>query len=205
MDLHYKSLDHPTAPVATTCSSFPAGDVNEFLIGSEEGAVFLGHRHGSRPGLSERFQGHFGPITSVDCHPPADSELSYLFLTSSTDWSVKLWDRRNANGWIRTFETSGDYVYDCKWNPTSPSVFATASGTGKIELWNLSSESEVPVNELQVSNQAINKIGFTNDGKRVVAGDASGALLVCLWEGVNMQGSKFHEVIGGWKNRLNED
>ena len=33
--------------VAVTSLSFPAGDVNNFIVGSEEGAVYTACRHGS--------------------------------------------------------------------------------------------------------------------------------------------------------------
>lgn len=33
-------------PVAVTAMAFPEGEVNKFLIGSEEGAIYLAERHG---------------------------------------------------------------------------------------------------------------------------------------------------------------
>lgn len=33
-------------PVAVTCMAFPAGDVNNFVVGSEEGTVYTASRHG---------------------------------------------------------------------------------------------------------------------------------------------------------------
>jgi len=32
--------------VAVTCMSFPIGDVNNFVVGSEEGSVYTACRHG---------------------------------------------------------------------------------------------------------------------------------------------------------------
>lgn len=45
------------------------------------------------PGVS-----HYGPVTGVDFFKAnqSGSEFSHLFLTSSTDWTVKLWTFRNA-------------------------------------------------------------------------------------------------------------
>lgn len=54
--------------VAVTSMSFPVGDVNNFVVGSEEGSVYTACRHGSKAGISEMFEGHQGPITGIHCH-----------------------------------------------------------------------------------------------------------------------------------------
>ncbi|CAF1006457.1 unnamed protein product [Didymodactylos carnosus] len=62
MDLAYKSK-----PVAATCLKFPGLDVNNYVIGSEEGQVYLGTRHGNKAGINEAYESHFGPITGKLC------------------------------------------------------------------------------------------------------------------------------------------
>ncbi len=57
-----------TKPVAATCLSFPSNDVNKFIVGSEECTVYQGQRHGSKPGISLQFEGHWGPVTSISSH-----------------------------------------------------------------------------------------------------------------------------------------
>ncbi len=44
--------------MAVTSLAFPAGDVNNFVVGSEEGAVYTACRHGSRAGVMDVFEGH---------------------------------------------------------------------------------------------------------------------------------------------------
>lgn len=44
-------------PVAVTCMAFPASDVNNFVVGSEEGAVYTASRHGRSGGA---IQGQLG-------------------------------------------------------------------------------------------------------------------------------------------------
>ena len=59
--------------VAVTSLSFPAGDVNNFIVGSEEGAVYTACRHGSRAGVLDVFEGHqvqsspFRPHFLISC------------------------------------------------------------------------------------------------------------------------------------------
>ncbi|XP_051752994.1 cytoplasmic dynein 1 intermediate chain 2 isoform X5 [Ctenopharyngodon idella] len=82
--------------VAVTSMSFPLGDVNNFVVGSEDGSVYTACRHGSKAGISEMFEGHHGPITGLDCHTAAGPvDFSHLFVTSSFDWTVKLWSTKN--------------------------------------------------------------------------------------------------------------
>ena len=56
-------------PVAVTSLAFPAGDVNNFIVGSEEGHVYTACRHGSRAGVLDLFEGHQGaPVTGLSTH-----------------------------------------------------------------------------------------------------------------------------------------
>uniref|UniRef100_A0A8C7ZUZ5 Dynein cytoplasmic 1 intermediate chain 2 n=1 Tax=Oryzias sinensis TaxID=183150 RepID=A0A8C7ZUZ5_9TELE len=81
--------------VAVTSMSFPLGDVNNFVVGSEDGSVYMSCRHGSKAGISEMFEGHHGPITGIHCHTAAGPlDFSHLFVTSSFDWTVKLWSTK---------------------------------------------------------------------------------------------------------------
>uniref|UniRef100_A0A674G7X4 Dynein cytoplasmic 1 intermediate chain 2 n=1 Tax=Taeniopygia guttata TaxID=59729 RepID=A0A674G7X4_TAEGU len=128
--------------VAVTCMSFPIGDVNNFVVGSEEGSVYTACRHGSKAGISEMFEGHQGPITGINCHAAVGPvDFSHLFVTSSFDWTVKLWTTKN-NKPLYSFEDNSDYVYDVMWSPTHPALFACVDGMGRLDLWNLNNDTE---------------------------------------------------------------
>ena len=47
-----------------TSLAFPTGDVNNFIVGSEEGTVYTACRHGSRAGILDSFEG----MDIFDCH-----------------------------------------------------------------------------------------------------------------------------------------
>jgi dynein intermediate chain, cytosolic len=155
-----------TNEVSITCFDFPDDEASTFWIGTEEGGIHQAHRYdraGSKAGLNlkDSYQSHAGPVTSLDFHPlrgPVD--FSDLFLTTSVDWTVKLWRARStgksatalastASGITRTisplmtFEESDDHVYDAKWHPAHPAVFGTVDGGGKFDLWNLNADTEV--------------------------------------------------------------
>jgi WD40 repeat protein len=163
--------------------------------------------------------GHFGMVTSVATHRHATSgvggssssssramrrgflrSVHGMALTTGVDWSTKLWApafREDAP--LLSFTSSSyDYMCDVQWCPTNPSVFATASTNGTIDLWNLASSIEDPLSgsdglnvhkimgggkssatttssldSTKISGGAVNKLEWSLDGKRlaVAAGD----------------------------------
>lgn len=44
---------------------------------------------------------------------------------------------------LYSFEQADDYVYDVKWSPTHPALFASVDGGAKFDLWNLNADTEV--------------------------------------------------------------
>ncbi|XP_013856720.1 cytoplasmic dynein 1 intermediate chain 2 isoform X1 [Austrofundulus limnaeus] len=165
--------------VAVTSMSFPLGDVNNFVVGSEDGSVYMSCRHGSKAGISEMFEGHHGPITGIHCHTAAGPlDFSHLFVTSSFDWTVKLWSTKN-NKPLYSFEDNSDYVYDVMWSPTHPALFACVDGVGHLDLWNLNNDTEVPTASVTVEgNPALNRVRWSHSGREIAVGDSDGQVLV---------------------------
>ena len=99
--------------------------------------MFAACRHGSKAGVTETYEGHQGPVTGISAHAVQGAiDFSHLFLTSSFDWTVKLWSMKE-NRPLYSFEDNGDYVYDVAWSPVHPALFATVDGTGRLDLWDL--------------------------------------------------------------------
>uniref|UniRef100_A0A7N9AMD2 Dynein cytoplasmic 1 intermediate chain 2 n=1 Tax=Mastacembelus armatus TaxID=205130 RepID=A0A7N9AMD2_9TELE len=165
--------------VAVTSMSFPLGDVNNFVVGSEDGSVYMSCRHGSKAGISEMFEGHHGPITGIHCHTAAGPlDFSHLFVTSSFDWTVKLWSTKN-NKPLYSFEDNSDYVYDVMWSPIHPALFACVDGVGHLDLWNLNNDTEVPTASVTVQgNPALNRVRWAQSGREIAVGDSDGQILV---------------------------
>ncbi|XP_051564078.1 dynein, cytoplasmic 1, intermediate chain 2a isoform X2 [Myxocyprinus asiaticus] len=173
MDLVFKQ----SKSVAVTSMSFPLGDVNNFVVGSEDGSVYTACRHGSRAGISEMFEGHHGPITGIHCHTAAGMvDFSHLFLTASFDWTVKLWSTKN-NKPLYSFEDNSDYVYDVMWSPVHPTLFACVDGLGRIDLWNLNNDTEVPTASMAVDGSpALNRLRWSQSGREIAVGDSEGQI-----------------------------
>ncbi|XP_061090227.1 dynein, cytoplasmic 1, intermediate chain 2a isoform X2 [Conger conger] len=165
--------------VAVTSMSFPLGDVNNFVVGSEDGSVYTACRHGSKAGISEMFEGHHGPITGIHCHTAVGPiDFSHLFATSSFDWTVKLWSTKN-NKPLYSFEDNSDYVYDVMWSPTHPALFACVDGVGHLDLWNLNNDTEVPTASITVEgNPALNRVRWAQSGREIAVGDSDGQILI---------------------------
>jgi len=194
-----------TDDLSPTCMAFPHSDPTYFLVGTEEGTIYPCHRYdraGAKAGVEPRisYKGHAGPVMSVDFHPvrgPVD--LGDLVLSSSLDWSVKLWKARppaattaTANGTpqaaapIMEFSRE-DVVYDAAWSPTKPGVFGLVDGAGQLEIWDITMDTEVPIAKASPSSRvgathltkSLNKIAWEeHDGKRAAVGGLDGMVTV---------------------------
>lgn len=176
-------------PIAVTCFAFPSGDINNFVVGSEEGMLYPSIRHGAKAGqdlkcfndttgdVTEQ-RSHHGPVTAVDFHKAQGSgDFAHLFLSSSTDWTVKLWSYRNTSRPLYSFEEAGDYIYDVAWSPTHPALFVTADGMGCLDFWNLNQDTEIPAAKVWVDKkEALNCVKWGANGRTLAVGDAAGVV-----------------------------
>ncbi|XP_047738069.1 cytoplasmic dynein 1 intermediate chain isoform X2 [Hyalella azteca] len=212
MELQHKQ----SRAVAVTCLAFPNADVNNYIIGSEEGTVFTACRHGSKAGILDAYEGHQAPVTGVSAHStPGQIDFSHLFLTSSFDWTVKLWSMKH---WslketkpLYSFENSSDYVYDVAWSPTHPALFTTVDGTGRIDLWNLNLDTEAPTTTASVDGApALNRVSWTPSGTQIAVGDDSGRVHIYdvgdhLYQPRQDDWSQLVHTLGELKNNRTEE
>ncbi|XP_074593499.1 dynein, cytoplasmic 1, intermediate chain 2a-like isoform X2 [Brevipalpus obovatus] len=165
--------------VAVTSISFPVGESNNFILGCEEGAVYTACRHDSKAGVLGVFEGHQGPITNVDCHAvDTQIDFSHLFLSSSLDWTVKLWSSKDKTcSALHSFEDNCEYVYDVRWSPLHPALFATVDGMGRADVWNLNNDTELPTASVVIEgNPALNRVLWTPSGTQLAIGDDYGKI-----------------------------
>jgi dynein intermediate chain len=67
-----------------------------------------------------------------------------------------------------------DYIYDTKWHPNNPSLFAAVDGIGNLDLYDLNKDVECSIYRHQIGKNALNKLCWSNDGKRIAVGDSTG-------------------------------
>ncbi|OJJ63180.1 hypothetical protein ASPSYDRAFT_41941 [Aspergillus sydowii CBS 593.65] len=196
-----------TEDLAPTTMSFPQSDPTFFIVGTEEGGIYPCHRYdraGAKAGTDHRlaYRGHAAPIMSTAFHPargPVD--LGDLMLSSSLDWSVKLWRVRPPAA-TAPAATSGitdtqvvtpildinreDVVYDARWSPHRPGVFSVVDGAGNLEVWDLYTDTEVPAvrtspskGRAGVLSRSLNKVAWEErEGRRLATGGLDGVVTV---------------------------
>ena len=120
-----------------------------------------------------------GPVTGIHTNGvPGSIDFSQYFLSSSFDWTVKLWNAKEARP-LHSFEDFADYVYDVKWSPIHPALFATVDGMGRLDIWNLNSDVEVPTaNTVVEGNTALNKCLWHSSGHSIAVGEDTGRISV---------------------------
>lgn len=217
-----------TDDISPTCIGFPPSDPTSFLIGTEEGTLYPCHRYdraGAKAGVDSRirYKGHSAPIMSLNFHSPRGPvDLSDMVITSSIDWTVRLWRIRPPSSTSTT--TTGnatsssaistslpgqsntalqdiapvmefsreDLVYDARWSPAKPGVFSLVDGSGSVEVWDILSDTEIPVTKATPSlnkrvmgmsagyvPKSLNKVAWDDkDGKRLGVGGANGMVTV---------------------------
>lgn len=175
LELQYKQ----SKSIAITSMAFPKNEINNFVLGSEDGNVYSGCRHGTRPGIIDAYEKHLGPVTGISTHYNQSSpDFGHLFLTSSIDWTIKLWSLKE-NKPLYSFEDNSDYVCDVAWSPIHPALFASVDGNGRLDLWNLNQDTEVPTVSVVIDGApALNRVSWTPSGLHVTIGDDSGKIYV---------------------------
>ena len=175
---------------------------NEFIIGCDKNDIYSIRLYDKDYEVLNGFSGSKGPIFGISPHPSAgenNPDFSDLFLSCGADWTTKLWSTKIPNAPLLTFNQSKDYVYSVKWHPINPYIFATADGSGFIDLWDLNRDKEIPTFRYNLHN-AINKLAWSFDGKKLAAGDINGHINIFSSEKdvINVKGedvNKFYNSI----------
>jgi dynein intermediate chain len=116
-----------------------------------------------------------------------------LFLTSSLDWTVKLWNTAQSleEPLLQFFSPTYDYICGAQWSPSNASLFGTISSNGSVNLWNMSKSVLEPSETFHINSRSpalpgggskgagaasLNKFSWLRDGRKMVVGDSAGSL-----------------------------
>jgi WD40 repeat protein len=123
-----------------------------------------------------------GLVSSIEPHVSRRTAFKNLLLTSSLDWTVKLWNLGSFGKPLFEFNMpSYDYVCDVKWSPANPGIFSTVASGGKIAIWKIGASTTGPFDEINVLDADTNK---TTKDKKLLAAQKdkkSGALNKAVW------------------------
>ena len=158
------------------CISFSPRDPNFYLAGTEDGAILKCSCSYNEQHL-ESFLGHSGPVYKLRWSPFCPN----TFISCSADWSIKLWHQEHPNA-IFTFFSTTDYVADICWSPNNSTVFASVTGDGRVDVWDISVNTLDPVTSIQ-TNKKLSTVAFSLASPVLVVGHEGGGVDVFSLEG----------------------
>jgi dynein intermediate chain, cytosolic len=189
-------------PVSASCMSLGPDEENRKLIVGTEGGALCLFTLPLKPNTQfEQVSAHYGMITAITVNPSTVKPFKDLILTSSVDWTVKLWNiQRIGTAPSPIFEFSAsafDYYSSVRWCPIHPGIFTTITSGGVLMLWNLCQSIVEPVGTLRLHQDdkdkdtkslststtnasvtsaatisALNKTVWISDGKKLLIGDS---------------------------------
>ncbi|CAI7675293.1 unnamed protein product [Penicillium pancosmium] len=127
-----------------------------------------------RPGLQLcRFQGHNRQVHRLAFNP----HLASWLLSGSQDGTIRMWDLRSASanrgpstcGSKHVYQGNSDAIRDVRWSPTDGVVFATASDSGAIQMWD-SRKTNAPLMRIAAHDRPCFAVDWHPDGKHIVSG-----------------------------------
>ncbi|CAM9172824.1 unnamed protein product [Discosporangium mesarthrocarpum] len=177
--LQTMGLRNKGKPVSVSSMALAETDEHqELIVGSESGGVFTTPIHSRTSGTVQEYPGHYGMVTSVDVNHSSSKMLRRLLLSSSLDWTTRLWhlDRPSKQPIQSLTHGTYDYVCDAKWSPKHPALFMTANISGELALWNLNHSMEEPLAPpVKVAERcALTRMAWSSDGRKLCVGDAKG-------------------------------
>ncbi|KAJ5751870.1 hypothetical protein N7520_008787 [Penicillium odoratum] len=127
-----------------------------------------------RPGLQLcRFQGHNRQVHRLAFNP----HLASWLLSGSQDGTIRMWDLRSAStnrglstcGSKHIYQGNSDAIRDVRWSPSDGVVFATASDSGAIQMWD-SRKTTAPLMRIAAHDRPCFAVDWHPDGKHIVSG-----------------------------------
>ncbi|KAJ5095783.1 hypothetical protein NUU61_005139 [Penicillium alfredii] len=127
-----------------------------------------------RPGLQLcRFQGHNRQVHRLAFNPHRPAWL----LSGSQDGTIRMWDLRSASanrgsstcGSKHVYHGNSDAIRDVRWSPSDGVVFATATDSGAIQMWDCR-KVNAPLMRIAAHDRPCFAVDWHPDGKHIVSG-----------------------------------
>ncbi|KAK1147486.1 SEA (Seh1-associated) complex subunit [Aspergillus melleus] len=120
-----------------------------------------------------RFQGHNRQVHRLAFNP----HRPHLLLSGSQDSSIRMWDLRvpsiergaSVCGSKEHFNGNSDAIRDIRWSPSDASMFATATDSGAIQLWDIRKTS-APAMRITAHDRPCFSVDWHPDGKHIISG-----------------------------------
>ncbi|KAJ1340367.1 hypothetical protein BSLG_005009 [Batrachochytrium salamandrivorans] len=147
--------------VGGTVLDFETTMPTKFMVGSENGSVFMCNKKAKNPSekITHIYPGHHGPIYALQRNP----FFLKTFLTIG-DWKAQIW-AEDVRSPIMSTKYSTQYLTDGCWSPTRPSVFFTSKMDGTFDVWDYIFKQHEPTLTVQAGNSHIQCIKAQEHGK----------------------------------------
>ncbi|XP_069573424.1 cytoplasmic dynein 2 intermediate chain 2 [Brachyistius frenatus] len=181
-----------SSSVGVTSLSLSPWDPDTFLVGSEGGLLLRcsfasqtpaaapseGHGVKLRAPAVFSFRPRSGPVHSIHCSPFHRN----LFLSAGTDGLAHLHSLLQADP-LLSLRVSDSYVFEVRWSPSRPLVFAAATGLGEVKVFDLGRRSLRPAATIELggAGHAATCLAFNGQNPSVLAvGKTDGT--VSVWQ-----------------------
>ncbi|KAK9915209.1 hypothetical protein WJX75_006207 [Coccomyxa subellipsoidea] len=165
------------------CFAFAnSGRSQEYLVGTEEGAIHLCSTT-MTDHYMKTYTSHHGPVYAVRWHPSSTD----IFLSASADCTARLWSRDHEVA-LFTFQTGFDEVSDVRWWPGNPTAFVMVNSRGCIEVWDVARAVDRPRLAHSVpDNIALTHVTFAPGLPLLVCGHSNGLLTVLRHHDIGLE------------------
>lgn len=153
------------------CFDFCLRDAMIYVAGTEDGLLLKCSTSYNEQHLTS-YPGHSGPVYKLRWSPFCGN----TFLSCSADWTIKLWNQERSEA-LFSFQPGADYVADVCWAPDNSTIFASATGDGRLDLWDISTNTLDPLHTVQTKTK-LSCVSFSPNSPVVVTGCDSGSVQV---------------------------
>lgn len=120
-----------------------------------------------------RFQGHSRQVHRLAFNPHFPAWL----LSGSQDSSIRMWDLRMAAsewgvsscGSKELYNGNSDAIRDIRWSPSDGVMFATATDSGAVQLWDYR-KTNAPLMRITAHDRSCFSVDWHPDGKHIITG-----------------------------------
>jgi dynein intermediate chain 1 len=151
------------------CIDFSPHDPSTYLVGTEEGVIYMYSRVVSSTPL-ETFKSHTMAVYSVKWSPFHPE----IFISSSADWNVNIWSTKNPTAPLTSLDLQ-QAVGDIDWSPTTSTVFAAVTADGSLSIYDIAVDRLNPIlNQKILGKGKLTRVQFNPKEPVIVVGDDRG-------------------------------
>ncbi|KEG01836.1 hypothetical protein YYE_03355 [Plasmodium vinckei vinckei] len=155
-----------------TCIDFNPFKTNMFLIGTNNGTIYL---------YSSAYSDNY--LSLYNEHTMSINSISYnkfkknIFISSSYDWTIRIWDQNRTSSLI-VFDTK-ECIYDVKWSPFLSTCFFVISSNncGHLHIYDLSVDiNKAITTEVITKKKKLRKLSINNFNDVILIGEENGVV-----------------------------